>query len=504
MARSDTGDDAVRTDTAVLADNAVQTDAALPSGAEQPGLTAAGLSPVAGLVLTALAGASCKQGGFYGAAQLYLAITLSAALAVAAIDIRHRGRLRRVQLRLTSGLGPALLLAAWTLLAAGLHGSLGSGLRLAAAVLAIPVVIACCATLSATAVELVLDVLLLLGAGLGLLGWFGVAAHRSAFAIPGQGLWRGSSTLSYPNAAAALLAVLALLGIALRCGDTAAVRPSAARLRQHGVLVTATLTGLGATMSRGGVLALAVGLAVLLILLGRRAVLGAAFLPVLGALVALTGLLPAAATTSPARPLPALFALLVGLAVNLLGIKGRLLGLRLGLPALVIAALALTHRHALSAVSQARLNLTSDDRDAAWHAVWHQIALHPVLGSGPGLSRMSWQDPDGSLRVFAYAHDEYLQLFAELGLLGLIALGCCLIALGRLLVRWRPPAVADRSVWAAACAAVLTVATSSLFDFTAHFPAITLTAAALVGSAGSGFPLRQTQEISNNRKEEVE
>ncbi len=471
---------------------------------DRPVAATAAASPVAALILAALAGASCKQGGYYGAAQVYLAVLLGLVLAVSAADIRRQTGVLR--LRLTSGLGPVLLLAGWTLVAAGLHGSLAAGFRLAAAALGVPVVIASCATLSVPAVELVLEVLLLLGAGLGLLGWFGVAAHRAAFAIPGQGLWRGSSTLSYPNAAAALLAVLALLGIALRCQDLRHPDAEVAgRLRRHGVLVTAALLGVGASMSRGGVLALAAGLLTLLLLLGGRSVSAATWLPALGALVALAGLLPSAATSSAARPVPAVLALLAGLAVNLLAGTGRrLLGLRLGLPALVIVALAVTHRRPLSELSRARLNLTSDDRDAAWHAVWHQIALHPVTGSGPGLSRLSWQDPDGALRVFVYAHDEYLQLFAELGLLGLLALGCCLIALGRLLHRWRPVTGTDRSVWAAACAGVLTVAVSCLFDFTAHFPAITLTAAALVGSAGPRLRDRRDKGIPNDRKGEIE
>lgn len=478
---------------------------------EQAGLAAAGLSPIGGLILAALVGASCKQGGFYGSAQLYLAIVLGLALAVVVADIGRHGQLaslRPTRLRLTSGIGPGLLLAGWALMSADLHGSLGSGLRLAAAVLAVPAVIACCATLSLSAVELVLDVLVLLGAGLGLLSWFGVAAHRTAFAIPGQGLWRGSSTLSYPNAAAALLAVLALLGVALRCQDIR--RPAAeaaSRLRQHGVLLTAALTGLGATMSRAGVLALLVGLLALLILLGQRAVLSAAWLPVLGSLVSLAGLLPGASTGSSARLLPALLVLLAGLALNLLPHRGlRRAGSRIGLLALVIAlvaGLAVSQHRVVTLLSRARLNLTSEDRRAAWHAVWHQIALHPVTGSGPGLSTLSWQEPGGPLRVFAYAHDEYLQLLAELGLLGMIALGCCLLALVRLLARRRPAAVADRAVWAGACAGVLAVASSCLFDFTAHFPAITLTAAALVGCAGAGLPLRQNARISNERKEET-
>jgi O-antigen ligase len=144
-------------------------------------------------------------------------------------------------------------------------------------------------------------------------------------------------------------------------------------------------------------------------------------------------------------------------------------------------------------VGRARANLSSADRQAAWHAVWHQIALHPIAGAGPGLRQLSWRAPDGSLRVFAYAHDEYLQLFAELGLIGLICLIGCAISLVRLLVRARPAARYRRALgyrwtavgyrWALGIAAVLCTAVSVAFDFTGHFPAITLTTAVLVGCA---------------------
>ncbi|HEX4727067.1 MAG TPA: hypothetical protein VH298_04685, partial [Jatrophihabitans sp.] len=97
-----------------------------------------------------------------------------------------------------------------------------------------------------------------------------------------------------------------------------------------------------------------------------------------------------------------------------------------------------------------------------------------------GLRQLSWRAPDGSLRVFAYAHDEYLQLFAELGLIGLVCLIGCGISLVRLLVRGRPAAGYR---WALGVAALLCTAISVAFDFTGHFPAITLTTAVLVGCA---------------------
>ena len=448
---------------------------------------------VTGLLLAALAGATYKQGGFYSAAQWYLGALLAVASVVAATlvpaDRRRPGEL----LRGWRTIVPPLALVVWTLLDASRHGSISSGARLALLVLGAVLVIADCRLLDRSAADLLLDGLLVIGAASALIGWYGVAGHHEVLAITGQGVWRAAGTLSYPNAAAALLALAALIGIAARCAD----RP-AGRFRIDGVLLTSVLTGLAATLSRGGLLAFATGLLVLLALFSISSVWTACWAPLAGMLVALAGLLPAVPVTSRPRPALALLALALGLAVGSVRLAGLpravrsvpgLLGLLVVLGAGAIGLLASTTNGAGTAIGRARANLGSSDRTAAWHAVWHQIALHPVAGSGPGLRQLSWQAPDG-LRVFSYAHDdEYLQLFAELGLIGLICLIGCAFSLIRLLIRSRPATGHHRVVWALGVAAVLSTAVSMAFDFTGHFPAITLTAAALIGcAAGPATP----------------
>ena len=84
------------------------------------------------------------------------------------------------------------------------------------------------------------------------LGWLGVVLHDPRWAWQGQGLWRASSTLTYPNATAVVLAMLALLAIA----RSSAPAPSIL-LR---LATTGLFTGLAATLSRAGLLALAVGI----------------------------------------------------------------------------------------------------------------------------------------------------------------------------------------------------------------------------------------------------
>jgi hypothetical protein len=116
-------------------------------------------------------------------------------------------------------------------------------------------------------------------------GWVGVAWRITPWALEDQGLWRAAATLA--NAAAGLLVPLALLAVA-----QLAARPGVPAT----VAACLLLIGTSATPSRGGVLALAVGAAVLATLLGPGRTLRAAGPPTPGAVMALIGLAP------PCRP----------------------------------------------------------------------------------------------------------------------------------------------------------------------------------------------------------
>src|SRR2546429_293603 len=78
-------------------------------------------------------------------------------------------------------------------------------------------------------------------------GWLGVAFHHTPWALVDQGLWRAASPLTYANATGALLAAGLLLALARQ-----SIRPSPALAVASCVLTT----GLAATMSRGGLIAL--------------------------------------------------------------------------------------------------------------------------------------------------------------------------------------------------------------------------------------------------------
>src|SRR6266705_1806003 len=353
-------------------------------------------SGLAGLaLLAAVAAGLLGQGAYYAPVQRYVGLLVAAAtvLALAAWP-PARGDVRLLPVV------PALALAAWALLDAALLG--------------VP------AASAGTVLELI--------GGVGSLTW------------EGQGILRASSTLSYPNATAAVLVAVAMLVLA-RLVEVPRSLPLV-------LSATGLLAGLAATMSRAGALGLAVGLVVLAGLRGPGRTARAAVGPYAGAVVALGCLLPSMPVASPPRPVLALAGLSAGLALAavlarlerwpavalLLG--GALLG---GLALVVIggggkgAGAGWGKGGPVRTVAEARVNLASPDRSGALRAAVRVAAEHPLTGAGPGHADLRWKGPDGVTRFFRYAHDEYVQVAAELGLVGLALLAVLLVAVARLL-----------------------------------------------------------------------
>jgi O-antigen ligase len=188
----------------------------------------------------------------------------------------------------------------------------------------------------------------------------------------------------------------------------------------------------------------------------------------------------------PARPALALAGLGAGLALAavvarlhavaavVLVVGGVLLG------CLAAAAVAGGVGDAARLVAETRITLASPDRSGAVGAAMGVAAEHPLTGAGPGQADLRSRGADGGIRFFGYAHNEYAQVAAELGLVGLVLLAVLLVALGRLL--WRAcaagPPVAG---WAGVVAATAAFAVHSGFDFVWHLPAVVLTVTLLAG-----------------------
>ncbi len=462
------------------------------SDARADGASERWTTQLAGLLLLAAAAAGLLgQGAYYPSAQRPFGVLIAAAtlLGLAAWPPT------RDDLRLLPVV-PALALAAWAVLAGALVGVAGAGAGPALLLVGLVAVLLVCRRLRQEDREILLAGVIGIGLLVALAGWLGVADRAGSWAFQAQGLWRASSTLTYPNATAAVLAAISLVVLGRLVGTPGSVPVTLA--------ATGLLAGLAATMSRAGALGLVVGLVVLAGLGGLRASARAAVGPVAGALVALTCLLPSVPAASPPRPALALVGLGAGLVLAALVARLprwpalALLGCVLAAGVAGLLATGGGVAGAAQTVAEARANFASPDRTGALHAALRLVAQHPLTGTGPGHADLRWKGHDHGTQLFAYVHNEYLQVAAELGLVGLVLLAILLVAIARLL--WRARATGrPGATWAGVVAAAAAFAVHSGFDFVWHLPAIVLTVTLLVGAALPAPDTAPTHQPSNPR-----
>ena len=418
--------------------------------------------PATVLAMAAVGAAAIAQGAYHVTGQLLTGVLLGAAVLVALAG----RRLGAPDLRFT----PVPISAALGLWAG--ISAMASGVPLSAAA---PTVLLLCAVVAVGLLcrqggdEVVVG-LLLVGCLVALSGWAGVAWRYEPWTLEGQGLWRAATTLTYANAGAGLLVPLALL---------AAGRLSSTPRSQSMAAVTCLLlAGAGATLSRGGLLALALGAVLLARGVGTRRLLAVVAGPVAGALVVMGGLAPSMVVGRSPRPVLAVAGLAAGLVVAaVLAARPRVAAAAVvGASLLVACAAGLAG--GLDAARSSRMTLASPDRADEAAAALRIGAQHPLTGAGPGHAVLAWRDDDGRRLVAQYAHNEYLQTFAELGAVG-VAL---VLALGVAIAREVGRATVD-PVRAAAGAGLGAVALHSGMDFLWHIPAIPLVCAALVAVA---------------------
>jgi O-antigen ligase len=422
------------------------------------------------LLVVALVVAIAAQGAYYSGGQQVVAIVLLLAL-LAALRARPWAR----DDARFAPFGTAAALAAWTVVSATVAGDITAALPVIALLAGVVVVLLAVRRLTGGQRDALAAAVVVVGGLVAATGWVGVAWRVTPWALEDQGLWRAATTLTYANAAAGLLVPLALLAVA-----RLAARPGVpANLAAWGLLV-----GVGATLSRGGVLALAVGAAVLAMLFGPGQILRAAGPPALGAMVALVGLAPSMPASSPPRPALAAAALVVGLgaAVGASRLHDRQLALALAAAVLAGGAvLAVGGRggDAAPTVTSARLTIASPDRAAEARAALRIAAERPLTGTGPNRAVLTWVQ--NNRRVTGrYAHNEYLQVLAELGFVGLALLVVLVASLACTVWRGRPEAPST-AVWAGAAAGLAALAVHSALDFLWHLPAIPLAGAVLAG-----------------------
>ena len=163
------------------------------------------------------------------------------------------------------------------------------------------------------------------------------------------------------------------------------------------------------------------------------------------------------------------------------------------LPLSIVGGVALLFLFILGAthIIERLLTLTHEEtmfdfagRTIAWKGCLRMIAAHPFLGTGPGSFATlfpAWQPP-GIMARFFYAHNDYLQYIAELGLaVAAIILWIIVVLTRKIIHRLSHP---SRQIWGISLGAgigILAMILHSFVDFNLHIPANAVVFAALLG-----------------------
>ena len=133
--------------------------------------------------------------------------------------------------------------------------------------------------------------------------------------------------------------------------------------------------------------------------------------------------------------------------------------------------------------------ISTDTRLAIWADTLRLVKAYPVFGAGAGAyeSALYRYKTAAPLNTVDYAHNDYLQLLAELGAVGVILLAVAWFALVRKLVRdIRTLDGRSRYVSVASLGALAAISLHSLADFNLYIPANALALAWIAGVAAAG------------------
>ena len=437
----------------------------------------AGLVRVAvSVVLIALVFAAVSHGAFYGGELRMCLGLILVALAAALVGVP----LSRRDLNLP--IVAAATLAGWYVVAGVVSHDVGGATPAVELLVVLTSVIVIVRRADHAERAVLVDGLLAIGLIVAVTGWWGVVWHQAPHALVDGGLWRAASTVTYANATGGLLAALTIIALGLVLADES-------RRRLYSLVAFIMLVGLFATLSRAALVAFAAGFVVIAVLSAGR-VLRSAWPIVVGATVATCGLLPSMPATHQPRPALAVAALLFGGLVASVPPRAVAIGAAcFGIAFVAIPGVRTPLAHAFQPLRENRVTLSSPDRAHETTAAIQLVRAHPLFGAGPGAVDLTWPGPWLTTMHIPYAHDEYLQVLDETGIVGGAIVLAGLGAVG--LSLWRVRRTFD-SLRAVAClGALVALGVHSAMDFLWHVPLIPIVGAMLVGLLLPATPTRR-------------
>ena len=435
------------------------------------------------IALAALGSAIFRQGAYHEAQHRTFALLMVAAGCSLLLNARSRRNLA-VSALLVS---PLLFSAALSLAFSSDRGDARSTFL---EIALIGIGLAAGMTVPRRGYETVLDAVLVIGLVVAGTALWGVIMHETPWGRITAGVWRGSSSLTYANAAAAVAGPIALMQFR-RLVDRSAPLHSAA--------TTFLVIGVASTQSRGGVLAVALlSLTLLRPSLIRQTAL-AAFPIAIGTAIGVPAVLIYADASEGGNPPLAFALLLLGVATSAILASKPGSPQRFGVPAGVFGLLALLFLAAMGQISRftERLTLRSGttaqgqdaqvlfgDRAKEWSSAWDQVVERPIVGHGPGAVELTWIEDGRSFRA-EFVHNEYLELIVTQGFVGLAALG---LAAALVIRRWRMTSAMP--ITGPIGLAVGAFLLHSSLDFLWHLPALPVLFALVLGLALGRSPVR--------------
>ena len=379
-----------------------------------------------------------RQGGFWPT-DAFVASVAAVGLLIAGILVAPPDR------RGWCAIVSVVSLAVWWLIRAQTSGSLTQFLPLGASFLAFAAGFAVVRPLKGRAREVAGLSVACLGAVGALVGFAGLIWRWFPMAMPAQGLWRLSTTLTYADAAGLVLGVCLLIALGTD------LFPVLARMA-----VCLCVGGLLATQSRGAYVAFVCACC---LVPWRR------YLRYLVPLVAGVGLGVAAIVSSPdTGSVPWVGAALV-LALTIAAVTGWEVPsggigtpVRSAIAFVVLGVVAVAIFLAHHEIGLRAFSPSDQDRSVEWSTALHQWETGPILGVGPD-RLLQFHAVDGTYAHFV--HNEFLQIAADAGVVGVALLAISAVCVIR---------VARRFDVLSSCAtsALVCWAVAAAFDFDWH------------------------------------